>query len=187
MLKHRFFRRAVYVALLAVLLVNSANALYLGGKAWLAQHLLLAAWEASEESQQPTKPWPWADVHPTGVLEIPQLGIRQVALTGHSGEALAFGPGAVEVDGAVMLGGHRDSHFSFVRQLALGETVVWQGLGQEARSYYISGLEVINSQEREMIIPPPGSLLLVTCFPFDALDTGGPLRYVAVATPVTRF
>lgn len=187
MRRRSWLRWTVGAGLLIVLAVNSAEALYLSGKALLAQHLLLTAWETSQETQQAAKPWPWADIHPAGLLQVPQRGIRQVALNGHSGEALAFGPGAVAVEDAVMLGGHRDSHFRFVRQLELGETLFWQPLGKESRAYHVTAMEVINSAEQELIIPPPDTLLLVTCFPFDALNSGGPLRYVVVATPVTRF
>ena len=39
-------------------------------------------------------------------------------------------------------------------------------------------------QRRDDLIPD--TLLLVTCYPFDALDANGPLRFVVEAKPVNR-
>lgn len=173
--------------LLVLCLASAGEAIYLSSKAWLAQELLSRAWLESESQGEAVKPWPWADVQPRGRLLMPRLGIEQVVLSGHNGEAMAFGPGLAEVNDAVVLAGHRDSHFAFLRQLRAGDRLQWQALGGASRDYQVSGEFLVDTRQQEVIVPPADSLLLITCYPFDALDAGGPLRYVVVAEPVLRL
>jgi sortase A len=44
-------------------------------------------------------------------------------------------------------------------------------------------MQVVDSRRQPLQLSGDG-LALVTCFPFDALTAGGPLRYVVIATPV---
>ena len=46
---------------------------------------------------------------------------------------------------------------------------------------------MIMNVERSVLRTDPDAdqLVLVTCYPFDALRAGGPLRYVVFADPVT--
>lgn len=182
----RRLRWLIGALLSIVLMISAGQAVYMTGKAWLAQRLLWSAWRESRQNSV-TKPWPWADVHPVGLLEVPKLGIRQVVLNDHSGESLAFGPGLAAGDGALMLAGHRDSHFAFLRQLKTGDRLRWQATGKAARDFRVDAFEIIDTRRREQVSPSPGTLLLVTCFPFDALTAGGPLRYVVVASEVLKI
>ena len=54
------------------------------------------------------------------------------------------------------------------------------------REYRVESMEVVDSSVQSL---PRSSgqerLLLVTCYPFDALLFNGPLRYVVAAVPVT--
>lgn len=170
-----------------VFLLSAGQGMYMSGKAWLAQHLLWSAWQESGTGTNKMKPWPWADVHPVGLLEVPELGIRQVVLNDHSGESLAFGPGLAIGNGALMLAGHRDSHFAFLRRLKTGDRLRWRASGKAAREFRVDSFEVIDTRLREEVVPPAGTLLLVTCFPFDALTAGGPLRYVVVASEILNI
>lgn len=70
--------------------------LWIQVKAVAAQWLLQQAWAQTLETQQPAKPWPWADTWPVGRLMVPRLGINQIILADTSGQSLAFGPGQVE-------------------------------------------------------------------------------------------
>ena len=48
-------------------------------------------------------------------------------------------------------------------------------------------MEVVDSRRQELVIEPGLSRIsLVTCFPFDSLRPGGPLRYVVTALPVSQ-
>ena len=49
--------------------------------------------------------------------------------------------------------------------------------------YRVRAAEVIAADEMKLPrLPPERTLTLVTCWPFDAVEPGGPLRYVVVAT-----
>ncbi|CAG0984458.1 partial sortase A, partial [Rhodocyclaceae bacterium] len=43
--------------------------------------------------------------------------------------------------------------------------------------------EIVDKSETRVLAQPPGEtrLTLITCYPFDALRAGGPLRYVVTA------
>lgn len=171
--------------LAVVVIISSGHAIYLSGKAWLAQQLLYAAWEESDTTGLAAKPWPWADVHPAAVLDVPGLDIAQVVLNDHSGESLAFGPGMVETGSGIVLAGHRDSHFAFLRSLKVGDQLNWRKAGEPRQSYRVTSTQVLDTRLQEEIVPPDDALTLITCFPFDSLSAGGPLRYVVVARKLT--
>jgi len=176
--------RPVATALLLIALAaNAGPAIYLTAKAHLAQHLLSRAWAKSDARQSPVKPWPWADIVPRGRLLIPRLAMEQIVLGDHSSEAMAFGPGLVTINDAVVLAGHRDSHFEFLRELRAGDRLQWQALGESPRTFHVSATWVVDTREQQSIVPPPNTLMLITCYPFDALQAGGPLRYVILAEP----
>jgi sortase A len=162
-------------------------------KAVAAQWLLKYAWEETLTTQRPVKPWPWADTWPVGRLLIPGLGIDQIILADASGQSLAFGPGKVR-DGyysdkeseTLILSGHRDTHFSFIQDLQLGETLTIQTLQGEWRYFVVENTEVVDSRIESLPLNQEGSSLqLITCYPFDAVLPGGPLRYRVTAEPAT--
>jgi len=156
-------------------------------KAELAQWLIERSWEKTLSGDPDARPWPWADTRAEAVLSIPALGIRQVVLAGNSGRNLAFGP--VFADGTAsgrdrVISGHRDTHFRFLRALQPGE-LIRLTTRESTRWFEVSYLEVVDSRVAELLIEPGvDRLSLVTCYPFDSLRPGGPLRYVVTATPL---
>ncbi|HAS77277.1 MAG TPA: class GN sortase, partial [Marinobacter adhaerens] len=103
-------------------------------------------------------------------------------------ESLAFGPGRLtgseDPGGAVIIAGHRDTHFRSLKALETGNEVRLQGRDGRWQSYLVEGARVVDSRS-ELIDTqrlPEGTLLLVTCYPFDSVDAGGPLRYVVRAS-----
>ena len=166
-------------------------------KAWLAPILIERAWETSlDEGGSPVKPWPWADTWPVARLRAPALDVERLVLAGDSGNALAFGPGHANASaqlgtaGLAVIGGHRDTHFAFLRRLPPDATLQLQLPDGSWREYRVETLEVVDASAQS-ISPIAGEerLLLVTCYPFDALQANGPLRYVVGArpsAPITR-
>ena len=173
---------------------------YIHAKAWLAQVLLSQAWAdtisvnagnatdggADGELQ---KPWPWADTGPVARLRVPDLGVDQIVLAGASGRTLAFGPGHLDQTAAPgeaghsVISGHRDTHFAFLRDLAPDTKLQVQRSDGGWRSYRVRGSEVIDSRNARLSLAADRpALTLVTCWPFDTADTGGPLRYAVFAT-----
>lgn len=163
-----------------------SQSLWIPLKAELAQWLIERSWQQVLAGDEQARPWPWADTRPVGVLSVPDLDIRQMILEGNSGRNLAFGP--VLLDGTargqdLVISGHRDTHFGFLRDLFPGDRVQVQ-LKNRSEWYEVSQLEIIDSRLKELVIEPGTSRLsLVTCFPFDSPSAGGPLRYVVTAVP----
>lgn len=183
-----------------LLAIAAAGALVLGlwqlggaalihAKAWLAQGLLEASWAAASEEVPAPPPWPWADTYPVARLNVPDLSVDQIVLAGASGRTLAFGPAhlagtaAPGTAGHSIISGHRDTHFRFLRDLAPGMEVRLQRPDGGWQSYRVRGGEIIDSRHARLAADPTGraSLSLVTCYPFDTIRPGGPLRYVVFA------
>lgn len=167
------------------------HGVYIFAKARLAQSLLAAAWARSLREHGPVAPWPWADTYPVGRLRVPRLGVDQIILAGASGRTLAFGPGHVSGsgrpggDGAVILSGHRDTHFRFLRHVRTGDVAIVTGAGGEERLYRVRGNRILDTSYQQLAVDPTRSMLtLVTCYPFDALSAGGSLRYIIQADPI---
>ena len=177
------------MVLLALQQLGSAGVIH--AKAWLAPLLLERAWQQSMETQgQPVKPWPWADTWPVAKLSVPSQGISQFVLAGDTGNSLAFGPGhnlasaELGTPGSAMIGGHRDTHFAFLGNLQPGQRILLRLPTGALKQYRVRQTAVVDSSDGQPLWSSGDEqLLLVTCYPFDALMTGGPLRFIVLAEP----
>lgn len=178
--------RYLAVLLLLVALVQYAGAAWIYAKAWLAPVLIERAFHASETQGAGVRPWPWADTWPVARLDVPRLDLQRHVLSGDSGHALAFAAGmAPDVrpgdPGLTMISGHRDTHFRFLAELQRGDTL---SLDYGDRRYHYRITDLVVADVRDGLIDavlPERGLLLVTCYPFDAMVPGGPGRFVVVA------
>lgn len=180
---------AIAVACLGIGAWQFGSAAYIHAKAFVAQALLHRAWTKVQATGRPAAPWPWADTHPVARLIAPSHDVDLLVLEGANARTLAFGPGHLEGsaipgdNGHAVLSAHRDTHFRFLRRLALGDPlVVVQPSGRRA-AYRVTDLRIVD--QRDLALPketPRPQLTLVTCYPFDAVTSGGSLRYVATAT-----
>ncbi len=162
-------------------------------KAELAQHLLERAWSETQSGGEPVKPWSWADTWPVARLEAPRLGVNRLVLNGATGRTLAFGPGHLTgsakpgASGNTVLAGHRDTHFAFLRDLKPGDALRLETPDGGAQHYRVQATGVAHHTRTEALNPTGvDSLTLVTCYPFDAIVPGGPLRYVVQAVATAR-
>ena len=157
-------------------------------KAGLAQFLLQRAWSLALAGEAMPKPWPWADTWPIARLRMQHPSVDLIVLAGASGRTLAFGPGHVTSsalpgqEGTMVLTGHRDTHFRFLRDVHPNDQLDLTASDGTTLHYRIIEQRVMDSR-RESISTGQGpqELVLVTCFPFDAIQAGGPLRYVVRA------
>jgi len=167
---------------------------YIHVKAWLAQMLLSQAWADTLAGNAPSdagalrRPWPWADTGPVARLRVPDLGVDEIVLAGASGRTLAFGPGHLEqtaapgAAGHSVVSGHRDTHFAFLANLAPAMKLEVQRPDGGWRRYQVQGSAVIDSRSARLSLDVGRpALTLVTCWPFDAVEAGGPLRYAVTA------
>lgn len=164
---------------------------YLEAKAMLAQYLLQQAWCETLDGKTQAKPWSWADTWPVAKMQVPRLGVERIILADASGRSMAFGPG--QVSGTSQLGqggntaisGHRDTHFRFLQQLVPGDRVDFTLRDGSQHSYQVASSSVHNQDETWLLQDMDEELLtLITCYPFDAIVPGGPMRYVVQAKPV---
>lgn len=156
-------------------------------KAEMAQWLLNNAWSRTKIDGEIHKPWSWADHWPVARLKVAGHGIEQIVLAGDSGNVLAFAPGLNTQlafpgqDGTVVISGHRDTHFSFLKDLKNGDTIEIE-LPNGQVIYKVRKNQVVDSSRFALNREADASqLLLVTCYPFDAITTAGPLRYLVTA------
>lgn len=187
-LSDRMMRRLIWI-LLAIALFFLGSAFYIPAKAMLAQQLLQQAWaDTLANHGNINKPWPWADTWPVARLIVPDRHIDQIVLQGDMGNSLAFAPGLSsqsDVDkrsGAIMISAHRDTHFHFLKYVIPGELVELQLRDGLIHRYRVQEMQIIDARYGDVAVPRRGQwLVLVTCYPFDSLRTGGSLRYVVTA------
>jgi sortase A len=87
-----------------------------------------------------------------------------------------------------LISGHRDTHFSFLQSVSVGdEFKVDSILDNNDYTYEVSNIKIIDSNKNDISINDNQSeLKLVTCYPFNALIAGGSLRYVVTASLVSK-
>ena len=88
-------------------------------------------------------------------------------------------PGQV---GNAVIAGHRDTHFSFLQRLAVGQPLALETVDGQSHLYQVMDIDVVDSRRSSLLLDTEESVLsLVTCYPFDALEPRGPMRYVVTA------
>lgn len=164
---------------------------YIHVKAQLAQVLIQRAWHRTLAGEREVRPWPWADTWPVARLVLAEPDVDVFVLAGANGRALAFGPGhrfGTPLPGEAgnsVVGGHRDTHLAFLRDVHAGTVARVQRQDGAWASYRVDETRVVDKRETWVMADDGASrLTLVTCYPFDALRAGGPLRYVVLANAI---
>lgn len=157
-------------------------------KARLAQLLLQRAWIRALAGEAMPKPWPWADTWPVARLHMQRPAVDLIVLAGAYGRTLAFGPGHLSSsalpgqEGTVILTGHRDTHFHFLKDVHPNDQFDLTGIDGATLHYRVTEQRVMDSRRDAIPIGHDHQeLVLVTCFPFNAIKPGGPMRYVVRA------
>ena len=163
---------------------------YMDAKAKLAQVLIESSWQQRAAGSPPPKPWWWADTQVIAKLDVPRLNKELYVMQDDSGESLAFGPGhmnasaLINSDSHVMIAGHRDSHFEFLRDIKIGDEISTTKYNASNKRYKVEDIYVIDSSKYDLQLYNNEQLTLITCYPFDDFIPGGPLRLVVDATPI---
>jgi sortase A len=166
----------------------TTKGLYLGGKAIVAQILLDKAWATTLQSGQDTPPWAWMDTVPIAKLTVPATQNSAIILNTLSGQALAFGPAHMTKTplpgepGISVIAAHKNTHFSFLQDLRTGDEIEVQRADGRSYTFIMTGADIVHKDNSGIPdIQTPGQLAqlaLVTCYPFNAVSFGGPMRYV---------
>ena len=160
---------------------------YIYVKAQFAQYLLNNAWSKTVAGDNKVKPWSWADTYPVAKLSFPNLEKDLIVLEGGSGRTMAFGPGHVSATplpghgGNSVIVGHRDTHFAQLKRVKTDD-IIEVRLPHKHLTYRVIKTFIVDEKNME-VMQNDGldQLTLITCYPFDAIQPGGSLRYVVQA------
>jgi sortase A len=160
---------------------------WIHAKGFVAQTLIAAAWARTEQGAVNARPWPWADTRPVARLSLANHAPLFV-LEGASGRNLAFGPthdpaSASPGDiGNSVIAGHRDTHFDVLERVSRGNRLRIDRPDGSTAYFEVSDVRIVDSRNKRISLDAESPrLTLVTCYPFDAINPGGPLRFVVTA------
>lgn len=163
---------------------------YIYTKAYLAQYFLSNAWSKTLQGEIKVKPWSWADTYPVAKIIFNNTQEDYIVLAGASGRTLAFGPGHISRTplpgngGNSVMAGHRDTHFTILKDVKLGDEITVQTPSNKIH-YRIINILILDQSQTEIMQDYGVELLtLITCYPFNAIHAGGPQRYVVVAESI---
>jgi sortase A len=185
--------KSAAVALFIAGIVCVSEAAWIHAKAVLAQALIGAAWRREQAGSPRTQPWPWADTRPLARLTFGEGADARtfMVLEGSSGRNLAFGPAhdpasvAPGEPGNSVIDGHRDTHFKLLRDIKVGDALRVETLAGRDVRFMVTDIRVVDSRRARISLQADSPrLTLVTCYPFDAVVPGGPLRFVVTAERV---
>ncbi len=188
------FILTIPLLLVTITALSWGNTLYIHVKAVLAQFLIADAWADTLERDSDFKPWPWADTWPVARMHTEILDGDLYILAGAHGSTLAFGPGHMDgtvapgESGSSVIAGHRDTHFEFLENIVIDDRFQIQTRRGTWQTYLVSNIDIIDTTENDtwLLDQSLDTIYLVTCFPFDAINPGGPLRIVVQLEPVSR-
>jgi len=184
-------RRGIAFLILSVGLCFLVSGSWIQIKAVVAQALLERSWQQTLSHGIPVQPWPWADHWPVAQLKFLRTKSELTVLSGDSGSSLAFAPGwnsksaKPGEQGVTVISGHRDAHFKILKDIEMGDLIEVVTPQSETVNYQVKTIEIVDSRVATINTEQSGqTLVLVTCYPFDAIVAGGPLRYVITAKEV---
>lgn len=181
-------RRLIHLSLLCLGFGLLAKGLYIPAKAAVAQQLIQTAWNNSLETGAPVLPWSWMDAYPIAELKLSDTETH-IVLNTDSGQALAFGPGlvtgtSINAESMTAIAAHKNTQFSSLKTLQAGELISLKTADGTTHHYKIKGHEIVDTRIEQLANQDTPSLVLVTCYPFDAVSFNGPLRYIVYADKI---
>ena len=189
MARHKLAGRWVVACLLCLGFWQLGAGAYVPAKAWLAQELMQRAWLRAAGGVAQPVPWPWADTWPVARLTADKAAADLIVLSGGSGRTLAFGPGHLDGSalpgetGNAVIAGHRDTHFRFLNDVEAGDLLRIELSSGRRHVYRVIGTDVVDARRGSLVLDTDTPMLtLVTCYPFEARQAGGPLRFIVTAT-----
>ncbi len=189
----KIFQRLFIVITLLVAFWQIGTSAYIHVKALLAQQLLLSAWDKTLQGEAKVKPWAWADTWPVAKIEVPSVGKKMIILAGDSGRNLAFGPayrfGTAKPgeQGVSLISAHRDTHFRFLKDIKKGDLITIETSSANKVYYRITGTKVVQQNHAQIEMDSSSKeLVLVTCYPFNSIQTGTKLRLLVFAHEINN-
>ena len=134
------------------------------------------------------KPWPWADTFPIAELSFKRLNEDIVVLNGGDPTTLAFSAGAIapfnQTNSAkpFVVAGHRDSHFAFLEDILMKDVISMTDQHGQSQLYQVEEIDIVDASSGQLpVLANDSSLILITCYPFNAIGNDANERYVITA------
>ncbi|MGH1485609.1 MAG: class GN sortase [Cellvibrionaceae bacterium] len=188
--KKNRFKNSCIIILAIIITWQWGQAIMIYSKAHLAKWMIAHAWEQTLTTGNNIKPWPWADTWPVAKILFPNQQSYYV-LAGGAGNSLAFGPGHLSSTplpgskGVSVIGGHRDTHFSLLKDIPKKETIKIQTKQGQWKQYQINKHWIADSNKEPLLIDhTTNGIYLITCYPFNALNPRGPQRFIVSAEEI---
>jgi sortase A len=197
--------RAKFFAVCVWILVASGTFLFTSGvldywESRSAQNQIAQEWQENEapaaaetprttEPKQPKQPRS-RQIHAGGAiakLNIPRLDTELYVVEGTDDRDLKRGPGHVTgsvmpgADGNCVIAGHRDTHFTVLKNIQDGDEIDLERDGRKYR-YRVDGMQIVTPDNTASLQPTKDAVLnLITCYPFRYVGAA-PKRFVVHAT-----
>ncbi len=181
-------KKTLFGLIISIGLWQISASTYMLAKAYFSQFLIQQAWQQTLIDNKNHKPWTWADTYPIAEMSVPRLHQKTYILEGSSARNLAFSATHLPESGlpnenkSMIIAGHRDSHFSYLKKVMIGDEISLK-TRQNDFLYHVINIEIRNASSQKLTIKAQNELILVTCYPFDAINAGGNLRYVIYLQP----
>jgi sortase A len=134
------------------------------------------------------KPWPWADTFPIAELSFKRLNEDIVVLNGGDPTTLAFSAGAIAPFNqtnsakAFVVAGHRDSHFAFLEDILMKDVISMTDQHGQSQLYQVEAIDIVDASSGQLpVLANDSSLILITCYPFNAIGNDTNERYIITA------
>jgi len=175
--------RALLVVAAIAGLAETGRFAWTQGKGWLGQALIERSWKSADGRAD--APWPGARTRPAARLYVPELKLDRLVVEGIETPKLAWGPGIVTgPNGHTVIAAHRDTHFAFLGRLERGHRLEIEQPTGARQHWRVAGRRIVDARTTALDLDAPGPMLtLITCWPIDAIEPGGPLRLVVSAVP----
>lgn len=187
----RFLKFTVMLGLIGGGFYLAASNLMVPAKAHLSVFLIEDAWQKTLAGKEDTKPWPWMDSKPVAKLSIPSKNIEQIIMEGVSGQTLAFAPGWHDgtarpgENGISLIAAHKDTHFTYLKDLNKGDLLSLQTEKGYQIDYRIEELKILDEPSLQVQDHDKQSVLILsTCYPFGNWNSNGDMRFVVVAREI---
>jgi sortase A len=120
-------------------------------------------------------------------LNIPRLDTELYVVEGTDDRDLKRGPGHLKdsvmpgADGNCVIAGHRDTHFTVLKNIQDGDEIDLERDGHKYR-YRVDGMQIVTPDNTASLQPTKDAVLnLITCYPFRYVGAA-PKRFVVHAT-----
>jgi sortase A len=193
----KILRRAeIFLWVTAIAAIGYCSVAYAG--AAMHQHREKAALSAATQTTDSPEPTAAAssaqkvavqeprDYGVLGVVEIPRLNISSVVEEGVDSstlwEAVGHIPGTAMPgqNGNSALAAHRDTYFSGLGDVVVGDEIVFRSATESFR-YRVESTKIVNADATDALEDSPGpTLSLITCYPFHYVGPA-PKRFIVTA------